>query len=466
MLFFDGLLKEKTFMKVGTEVQPLNDFYASNLKRFNLDKSQVNAMLRQRSIKYGDFVLHAEMAPLIFSKEELATYQKAGELVWEASEIFTQAVLKNPAWLKDCVPDERLRELIKIDPGYKLNIPCSRFDTFPKKQGPIMIELNPDGCSGMSNIDTFHELYINLVGKAPGTGLENFTTEAILPHLFATITGCYKEFCENYASFNFPEKPTIAIIDWQTEDTFWEFHACADYFRRQGYRTLVLDPTELEWNGKWLLAAGEPVHLIYRRLLGEDWVEAGEKLSGLTEAYKAHKVCVVGSLRSQIVFNKKLFSYLRSEEVLKLFRKEVREAVLQTVPFTVPWKEKTPECEFKGKTIKPSSFVRANKDLFVLKPCRSKCGLGIVQGFHATEEEWQKALDQALEEEFIVQEFVPLETAYFPVHGKTREVEKRYLHAGIYVFGGKFSGFFGRTCKDPLLTLRHGERMMPVLKEV
>ena len=69
----------------------------------------------------------------------------------------------------------------------------------------------------------------------------------------------------------------------------------------------------------------------------------------------------------------------------------------------------------------------------------------------------------ALGDDFIIQEFIPLVTAHFPVHGKVREEEKRYLHSGIYVFGGKFSGFFGRTCKDPLLTLRHGERMLAIL---
>ena len=108
-------------------------------------------------------------------------------------------------------------------------------------------------------------------------------------------------------------------------------------------------------------------------------------------------------------------------------------------------------------------FVLKNKDLFVLKPCVSKCGFGILQGCHTAENVWKKGVKAALGGDFIIQEFIPLVTAHFPVHGKVREEEKRYLHSGIYVFGGKFSGFFGRTCKDPLLTLRHGERMLAIL---
>lgn len=450
-------------MKTGTDIQPLNDFYARDLERFNFDKKELHALLRQRSVKYGEFLLHGEMAPMILEKKELKRFQSDAELVLKASELFSQEALKNEKWLADCLPDPFMRELVKVDPGYDAFIPCARFDSFPCARGPVMIELNTDGCSGMSNLDTFHSLYLDLIASSPFFPKGRFTTEQILPHLLDTLLKCYASFRKRFPkkSEAWPVKPTIAIVDWQTEETSWEFYACQEFFRSKGLRAIVADPRELKYDGDSVSVANQTVHLIYRRLLGEDWGKNRIALSVLTNAYKEHKVCVVGSPRSQIAFSKKLFAYLRNEDMLKKYTPGVRAAVERTVPWTVPLREG--KVDYKGKEIDLLPFVLKNKDLFVLKPCVSKCGFGILQGCHTAENVWKKGVKAALGDDFIIQEFIPLVTARFPVHGNVREEEKRYLHSGIYVFGGKFSGFFGRTCKDPLLTLRHGERMLAIL---
>ena len=451
-------------MKTGTEVQPLNKLFTEDLERFAFKKNELHALLRQRSVKYGEYALHAEMAPLVLEKKELERFRKDAERVWAAAELFSREALKNEKWLKDCLPDPKMRTLVKIDPGYELFIPCARFDTFPHKEGPVMIELNTDGCSGMSNLDTFQSLYTELIARPfmPKSGLG---TEEILPHLLETLLKCYRSFAKKYprAGKAWPKKPTVAIVDWQEEETAWEFYACSEFFRSKGIRALVVDPRQLKFDGNVVTVAGEEAHLIYRRLLGEDWGKRFGELKALSGAYAEHKVCVVGSPRSQIAFSKKLFAYLRAPEMLRLYDKATKEAVLRTVPWTIPLRKKMPPTEYQGKTIDPLPFILKNKNLFVLKPCVSKCGFGILQGIHTKESVWKKGVLAALEEDFVIQEFVPLVTALFPTHGHVREEEKRYLHAGVYLFGGKFSGFFGRTCKDPLLTLRHGERMLPIL---
>ncbi|MBR5623690.1 hypothetical protein IKW72_01600 [bacterium] len=452
-------------MKRGNEVKPLCDFYAGDLERFNFLKKELHLYLRQKNIKYGEFLLHAEMAPLLINRKELQAFRDTAELVLKGCEIFSRLALENEKWLKDCLPGGTMRELAKVDPGYDQFIPCARFDSFPKKSGPVLIELNTDGCSAMSNIDAFQKLYLELIAKEKFSGLASAAAPEIMPHLLETLIKCYRSFRKRFpnAAAPWPARPTVAILDWEEEPTSWEFYACAEYFRSKGFKTVVTDPSQLRYSEGILSVAGERIHLVYRRLLGEDWEKKPKLLEPLAAAYRDHKVCLVGSPRSQIAFSKKLFAYLRHQEVLKRFPPKVREAVLKTVPWTIPLKKSLKKVLFKGREIDPLPFVLENKDFFVLKPCVSKCGLGILQGCHTEKEAWQKAVKAALKKDFIIQEFVPLETALFPVHGKTREDEKRYLHTGLYVFGGKFSGFFGRTCKDPLLTLRHGERMLAVL---
>ncbi|MBR5901375.1 hypothetical protein IKZ40_03415 [bacterium] len=452
-------------MKRGNEVKSLRDFYEGNPERFDFLKKELHMHLRQKSVKYGEFLLHAEMAPLLINAEELRSFRDTAELVLKGCEIFSRLALENEKWLKDCLPGRTMRELAKTDPGYDLFIPCARFDSFPKKSGPTLIELNTDGCSAMSNIETFHSLYLELIAKEKKSGLASARTIEIMPRLLETLLACYRSFRKRFPDelSPWPAKPTVAILDWEEEPTGWEFYACAEYFRSKGVKTVVADPSQLRYSDGVLSVAGERIHLVYRRLLGEDWEKKPKLLEPLSDAYRDHKVCLVGSPRSQIAFSKKLFAYLRQEEVLKHFPKKVKEAVLKTVPWTVPLKKSLKKVFFKGREIDPLPFILENKDLFVLKPCVSKCGLGILQGCHTEREVWQKAVKAALKKDFIIQEFVPLETALFPARGKVREDEKRYLHTGLYVFGGRFSGFFGRTCKDPLLTLRHGERMLAVL---
>ena len=77
--------------------------------------------------------------------------------------------------------------------------------------------------------------------------------------------------------------------------------------------------------------------------------------------------------------------------------------------------------------------------------------------------EWDESVETALNKDYIVQEFINLPTEFFPRILPDKKNELRYIHLGGYSFGGKFSGILGRTCANPLLTVIHGERLLPVL---
>ena len=80
--------------------------------------------------------------------------------------------------------------------------------------------------------------------------------------------------------------------------------------------------------------------------------------------------------------------------------------------------------------------------------------------------EWNVAVNQAIENDYIVQEFIDLPKEFFPRFLPEKENELRYIHLGAYCFGGEFSGLLGRTCANPLLTVVHGERLLPTLFSV
>jgi hypothetical protein len=260
-----------------------------------------------------------------------------------------------------------------------------------------------------------------------------------------------------------PEKPVIGILDWAGESTNWEFTAFARYCTESGYEAYVVTPQQAHYRDGTLWFEDRQVHLIYRRLLGEEYVENLPLLQPVSDAYSDHAVCMVGPLRSQIAFSKKLFAFLHEPEILGQLPRNLADAVSAHVPWTRELRYM--ETEFNGEGIDLIPFIKAHKDHFVIKPCISKCGYGIFQGKYTEQDEWDKAVSAGLMQDYIVQEFVTIPEAVYPRMTPETENEKRYIHLGEYVFGGKFCGILGRTCADPLLNLRHGERLLAVLYE-
>ena len=170
---------------------------------------------------------------------------------------------------------------------------------------------------------------------------------------------------------------------------------------------------------------------------------------------------MVGAPRSQFPFSKKFFAFLQDVEIQKNFDKEICAAINKFIPWTRIFQND--ETQFNGERISLINFVRENREFFVLKPCESKCGYGIFQGKFMTLNEWDNSIQTALNKDYIVQEFINLPTEKFPRLLPDKENELRYIHLGGYSFGGKFSGILGRTCANPLLTIIHGERLLPVL---
>lgn len=449
-------------METGTQIKQFNNYYVKNREEYLEDYRQLSGLLENNDIKYGAETLWCELAPAILSRDERAMILAASEAVIHAAEKFTSIVIDSPEWQKRYAWPDEFWQLILADPGYSYAVPCARFDSFLNGNDLTFIELNTDGCSGMTNADTFHKLYFETVGSKQALHLQTCTYDRVLPNVLNSLLNCYSEFREN-SDNTVPEQPVIGILDWPEEHTNWEFKACARYCEQQGYEAYVVSPGQAEYRGGALFFDDIQIHLIYRRLLGDDYIGNLDVLKPVSAAYLDHAVCMVGAPRSQIAFSKKLFAFLHEPDILKQLPEDTAAAVSAHVPWTRELLEQ--ETVFNGETIDLIPFIKKHKECFVIKPCVSKCGYGIYQGMYTQQDEWCRAVEESIDNEYIVQEFITIPTAEYPRFTPGKEYEKRYIHLGEYVFGGKFSGILGRTCADPLLNLRHGERLLAVLYE-
>ena len=82
-------------------------------------------------------------------------------------------------------------------------------------------------------------------------------------------------------------------------------------------------------------------------------------------------------------------------------------------------------------------FIARNRERLVLKPNGEYGGKGVTLGWECDDDAWQKALKEALEASFIVQERVGLGREVFPaIIGGTLSLDERYLDLDPYVWNG------------------------------
>lgn len=425
------------------------------------DAARVRQALGARNVKYGRWTYTCEIVPALLSAAERAMIAAAAEAVVQAAELITNYIVEHPQWHAHFEFAPAFWKLVLLASGYGINIPCARFDAVLNAGGFMFIELNTDGCSAMSNVDGMHAAYMDVCGAQPAYRLQQMRYDAVVPRVLDTLLECYARFRTAFPAAALPIQPVVAILDLPDEPTHWEFTAIQNALGARGISAHVVTPGEAAFDGRTLTFRGQPVHLIYRRLLGSDYAAHLDELNPVTAAYVARRVCMAGPLRSQIAFSKRLFAFFHHPHLQTLLPPALVAAVQQHVPWTAPL-QPGHTC-YRSERVDLLPFVRAHRERFVIKPCVSKLGYGIVQGRFADEQTWNAAIDQALPHDYIVQEFVELPTAQFPTPDDPDAVTTRYVHLGPYVFGGKFCGILGRTCADPLLSLRTGERLLPVL---
>ncbi|HVY60305.1 MAG TPA: hypothetical protein VHF22_01575, partial [Planctomycetota bacterium] len=266
-----------------------------------------------------------------------------------------------------------------------------------------------------------------------------------------------------------PGRPRIAIVDWVGMKTSAEFNAFRRFFEERGHGATVADPRDLRFDGERLRDKdGEPVDLVYRRVVSTEYFSAPPPhlarpgtawdpyAADLTRAYLADRVCVVGSFRSDVAFDKRFMALLTTPEhqdALGL-APGARELFARVFPWTRILRA--------GPVLEEA---RRGRERLVLKPAGLYEGRGVVIGVEAAQPVWEAALEAAAAEgNFVVQErVVPPELTVELVEGGRWRPRSLYLSLGEYCFGGRLAGFNARVASTLVLSADDDERLLPVV---
>src|SRR5262249_37751451 len=162
-------------------------------------------------------------------------------------------------------------------------------------------------------------------------------------------------------------------------------------FQRHGIPARFVDPRELEYRDGKLVAKGQEIDLVYRRVLTSEILAREDEVKPLLDAYKARVVCVVNSFRAKLLDKKMLFALLQDERIPSTLTAE--EAAV--VKANVPWTRRVAEAKTSGPdgaSIDLMPWALEHRQELVLKPNDSIGARGVVIGKTLEPDAWERAL--------------------------------------------------------------------------
>jgi hypothetical protein len=435
----------------------LDEYFQRHGDLIRDEVKQFEQKAAENHLRYAGKSLLVAFYPFILSEEQVRHISAIAEATIRLMEKVTRLFLQEPA-IREYFPfSEEQLELIEVEPGYRLAIPCARFDSFYDGANLRFSELNTDGSSGMDGADRIAKIYLSSPSIKEFFFGQQVSGFEINQAILDTLLSCYREFI----GIEKTDRPRIAIVDWRGVRTSEEFAGFQEFCRERAYEVLVADPRELDYDGRSLSHGGVKIDIIYRRVVSREYVQRLDEVKAMTRAFKDHNVCVVGSFRSDVAFSKKVFALVRDRRLERYFTEEERRLAAEHIPWTASLDDAEYDCE--GRRVNIPELAKGNKNDFVLKPSYLYEGRGVKVGALTPLDEWEKLADSAIGNDYVLQERIRIPTMPIALWNEEMRIEQRLIHLGEFVFGGRFCGLYCRAADTLVIDRRSREFLVPCL---
>lgn len=415
---------------------------------------QLQERLRSRGVLYGDRMVCPFLRPSFVTREQMAVIRRAVHGVFGAMNRLAPRILESRE-LQDLLGVTREeRALLEVDPGYPDFAVSSRLDSFLTGGSLSFVENNAESPAGMGYgdmmIQTFQE------SEVMGRFLQQRACHPLL-----SSERLLQGLLQAYRTWGGTEQPVIGVIDYEGLPTRHEFEILRQYFQSRGYQSLVADPRHLEYSQGYLRHQGQPIHLVYRRLLTNELLDRFDEARAVFDAYRDRRVCVVNSFRAKVLHKKALFVLL-SDPVHQVHLTPEQQ---QAVRAHIPWTRRVVE----GRTLGPEGepvdllpFLLERREELVLKPNDRYGGQGIHVGWERTDAAWRGHLQEAIGQDYLVQRRVAVPREHYPVWGEGRVTWGEYVvDLDPYVFESSTEGLLTRLAASSLCNVTAGGGVVP-----
>jgi uncharacterized circularly permuted ATP-grasp superfamily protein len=432
--------------------------YHSLLDDVSAQENQLilDAAMRREGLFFGTRPLCSVLRPRMLTVQQYAHLRKVSELVAVASRQARSYALE----------DQRVRRLmaftpledalLDIDPGYTEPSASSRLDSFfDNETGSLQfVEYNAESPAAIAYEDVLSEVFLELPVMTEFVRRYTVRTLPARHRMLQALMDAFEEWGGNN------KEPSAAILDWKGLPTHSEFELFQQYFANQKLDVLICAPEDLEYRNKTLYAMGKPINLVYRRLLTTELLARyGEEAlqHSLVQACKEGAVCLVNSFRTKPLYKKMIFGLLSDPEIMDAagINRETQATLAQHIPWTR--RVQPGSTTYEGQEIDLLPFIIEHQERLLLKPNDEYGGKGITIGWEVDADEWQRAVQAAVEEPFVVQERVHIAYEDYPslVDG-CLQFGRRLVDTDPYLFGTQVEGCLTRLSTVTLLNVTAG----------
>ena len=264
--------------------------------------------LAREKCTYRDRNMPTLLKPNFISPKQTRTLQYAVENISSVLNKFISLYLRNNQVRELMKFSEIENELFFIEPNYSYPLVIARLDAFMDKYSVKFLEFNCDSPAGTAYSDVLEDGFKEILNDFPVVHSWKVEYYRRQERLYNALLTCYNEFRVTHPSL--PATPTIAIVDWEDVATYSEFELFQEYFRQKGHECIICSPQKLKISGDHLLADGQAVHLIYKRVITRELIEKLDKVEDFIQGVKEGLACVCNPFRSFIVGNKKVLAVL------------------------------------------------------------------------------------------------------------------------------------------------------------
>ena len=403
---------------------------------------------------YGGREIVKVLRPKFLSRSEYLYLGYAASVLMGVFRKLSERVLAEPrlqAFLQ--FSEDELR-LIAPEPLCKDPCAFARLDAFQTTEGFHFVELNGEAPAGAG----YSDLTRDILRQHPV--IEELDRRCSLEWV-STREGVFLGLLTAWRAAGKTGRPTILITDYLDLPTVPEFHILREYIEAQGFTCLVEDPRALSYQDGRLIAQGQAVDLVYRRIITAEYLEREDEVRPLFDAYADGAVVVVDPFRAKLVHKKSTFALLTGEILGEEWLTSEERMIIRR---HVPWTRRVAEgmTERDGERIDLLPWAVANKDELVLKPSDDYGGHGVVIGWLKSPSEFEAALREATSCDYVLQNRVrPVEES-FPVFDAGLEDQPMVVDLDPYIYFGRVHGVLARLAAGALCNVTSGGGQIPV----
>lgn len=417
--------------------------------------------LRRRGCTFSGEPMPTLLKPNFISPKQSRLLQYDVEKISSALNKFIKLYLENDEVRRIMKFSALEDELFRIEPHYDFALVISRLDAFMNDYEVKFLEFNCDSPAGTAFSDVLEEGFKDILKSYPF--LIHWKIEYISrqDRFFQALKSCYREFRQNHP--HFPEKPTIAIVDWDDLPTAGEFELLKIYFESKGLKALITSPQQFKIVGSEMLIDGEPVHLIYRRVITRELIERVDEVGDFIRGVKSEMACMCNPFRSFIVGNKKILDLLTDPRFQNIYDQEELAVIHKTIPWTKILADQ--KVIYNGYTVDLQRFVIDNKDKLVVKAASSYGGKDVFLGRETDQQTWNAVVEKHIgSEDWVVQEYVNIPQEIFPeIRDEGVYLKLKKVNINPFAFIGKYGGTISRVSDKSIINVSAGGGIVPTM---